>query len=215
MCGKPVIFLLCTALIVTRVSLAAQPSANDTIRLGSIFDNGRYYPFILLDEFEIRQGFMNPEERTRKNRLRNDIFVVYPYALTAAAVLKDVNITLDQLPDRRSRKHYLKDIDKKLDATFKESLKNLTIDQGHILIKLINRQTGHDCYSIIREMKGGFSAMLWQSVGVFFNNNLRKEYDPEDKDKEMEQIVQDMEVSNVYKYQLYQQAALLKKISKP
>lgn len=212
MLNKPAIALVCIVLAITGAKAIARPTGNDTIRLGSIFENSQYYPCILLDEFEIRAAFMSADERSRKNRLRNDIFTVYPYAITAAYILKDVNTTLDQLPDRKSRRHYLKEIDKKLDITFKEPLKNLTIDQGHVLIKLINRQTGQNCYSIIREMKGGFSAVLWQSVGVLFSNNLRKEYDPDDNDKEIEQIVREMEVSNVYKYQLYQQAALLKKI---
>lgn len=59
------------------------------------------------------------------------------------------------------------------------------------------------------------SALMWQSVGVFFNNNLSREYDPDDKDKEIESIVKDLEASNAYRYQLYQQEALLRKAGKP
>jgi hypothetical protein len=187
----------------------------DTIRLGAITEHGQTSPIVFLPEIQVTGVYVDAEERSRRNRLRNDIFVVYPYALTAATIFKDVNSRLEALPDRHSRKQYLKSIDKKLDNTFKEPLKNLTIDQGHVLIKLINRQTGQDCYSIIKELKGGFSAVLWQGVGVFFNNNLRREYDPDDADKEMEGIVREMEASNVYAYQLYQQEVLLKKISKP
>jgi uncharacterized protein DUF4294 len=83
-----------------------------------------------------------------------------------------------------------------------------------VLIKLIDRQTGQNCYSIIKELKGGFSAMVWQSVGVFFNNNLTRDYDPEGDDKEMEGFIKDLEASNVYRYQLYQQDQMLKKIAK-
>jgi hypothetical protein len=99
-----------------------------------------------------------------------------------------------------------------LDATFKEPLKNLSVDQGHVLVKLINRQTGRNCYSIIRELKGGLNAVLWQSVGVLFNNNLRHEYDPEGKDKELESLVQVLEGSSNYRYQLYLQQEMMKKI---
>ncbi len=201
-------------LLFTSITAGAQNSVNDTIRAGAISENGRIYAMVLLPEFERTGEHIDADERLRRDKLRNDIYVVYPYAITAAAIFKDVNDNLEKSDSRHDRKKYLKSIDKTLDKTFKEPLKNLSIDQGHVLIKLINRQTGQNCYSIIKELKGGFSAMLWQSAGVLFNNNLVKEYDPEGKDREVETFVKDLEASNAYRYQLYQQEALLKKIKK-
>jgi Domain of unknown function (DUF4294) len=192
----------------------AQLSANDTIRVGVISVDGIDRPVILLPESAVNATYFDDDDRKRRNELRNNVFVVYPYAIAAAAILKDVNANLDKLDGRRDRKKYLKSIDKTLDAAFKEPLKNLSIDQGHILIKLIDRQTGQNCYSIIKELKGGFSAMIWQSVGVFFNNNLARDYDPEGADRELETFVKDLETSNAYQYQLYQQQQLMKKIAK-
>ncbi|MCW3123631.1 MAG: hypothetical protein JWQ38_3123 [Flavipsychrobacter sp.] len=187
------------------------PSGNDTIRLGAITENGKVYPMVLLPEFEKIAAFLDVEERNRRLRLRNDVFITYPYALAAATIFRDVNAQLDTMDRRRDRKKYLKTIDKRLDKIFKDPLKNMSIDQGHVLIKLISRQTGQNCYSIIRQFKGGLSAMVWQSVGVFFNNNLTHEYDPEGRDKEIEALVKDMEASTTYRYQLYQQDAILRK----
>jgi uncharacterized protein DUF4294 len=207
-----VIFII---LSITGGMVIAQNSANDTIRLGSVGENGKNYPMVFLPEFIKTSELMDQDDRKRRNRLRNDVFVVYPYALTAASIFKDVNTKLDNLDSRRDRKKYLKSIDKTLDNTFKEPLKNLSVDQGHVLIKLIDRQTGQNCYSIIKELKGGFSAVLWQSVGVFFSNNLARDYDPEGRDKEVEDIVKELEASAAYRYQLYQQEALLKKVKRP
>jgi hypothetical protein len=176
--------------------------------------NGVSIPAGLLPEINITSTFIDAAQRAKMNKLRNDVYVTYPYALAAAAILKDVNANLDKMPDRRSRKKYLKEIDRQLDQTFKTALKNMSIDQGNVLIKLIDRQSGQNCYSIIKDMKGGFSAMVWQSVGVLFNNNLARDYDPEDRDKDLEGIVKDLEASNAYRYQLYQQEALLKKVAK-
>lgn len=211
---KPFIWLLCALLLSTFEPAVAQNSVNDTIRLGLVDVRGQSYPIVFLPEFEVSALYMKDDDRMRRAKLRNDIFIAYPYALTAAAVFKDVNANLDHMDRRRDRKQYLKSVDKQLDGIFIEPLKNLSIDQGHVLVKLINRQTGQNCYSIIRELKGGFSAVFWQSVGVFFNNNLRKEYDPEDKDKEMEGIIKELESSNAYRYALYQQGELLRKITK-
>jgi len=209
---SPYIWLVVICLISIAGRGAAQSSVYDTIRVGAILENGHNYPMILLPEVITIAQFLDPEERNRKAKLRNDIFTVYPYALTAAIVFKNVNDNLEKLDSRHDRKKYLKSIDKNLDATFKEPLKNLTIDQGHVLIKLIDRETGQNCYSIIKELKGGFSAVVWQSVGVFFNNNLNHDYDPDGKDKEVEEMVKEMEASNNYRYELYQQQALLRKI---
>lgn len=216
MCNKnPRIGIMYVILLLTTVTASAQNAVNDTIRLGAIVEHGQTFPIILLPEFVRTGQLVDPEERARREKLRNDIYTVYPYAIAAAKIFKDVNAQLDQLPDRRSRKKYLKTVDKSLDQAFKQPLKDLTIDQGHVLIKLINRQTGQNCYSIIKELKGGFSAIVWQSVGVFFNNNLTREYDPDDRDREVESMVKELEASNVYRYQVYQQEALLRKVSKP
>jgi Domain of unknown function (DUF4294) len=199
-------------LAVTRAD--AQLSVNDTIRLGATVENGQTYAMILLDEFVVTGQFLNIAERKRRDQLRYDISVAYPYALTAAAIFKDINKALDSIDRRHDRKKYLKSLDKSLDAAFKEPLKNLSIDQGHILIKLVDRQTGTNCYHIIKELKGGLTAIMWQGVGVFFNNNLNRDYDPEGTDRELEGFVRDLEASNNYRYQVYQQEALLKKVSK-
>ncbi|MBE2288489.1 MAG: DUF4294 domain-containing protein [Chitinophagaceae bacterium] len=191
---------------------SAQVGVNDTIRLGAVVENGQTYPMAFLPEFTRTAFYINEEARVRRNILRRDIYIVYPYALTAAAILKDVHTTLDTLERRRDRKKYLRETDRKLDVAFKQPLKNLTVDQGHVLVKLINRQAGQNCYSIIRELRGGFNAVLWQSVGVMFNNNLRKEYDPSGDDAEIEDIVQVLEGSANYRYHLYMQNELMKTI---
>ena len=190
----------------------AQQGVNDTIRLGALDIDGKVWPFVYLPEYEHAAQGYNDADRLRRNRLRRDIYVVYPYAITAAAILRGVDSTMDAVERRRDRRKYLRAIDKQLDVAFKKPLKNLTIDQGHVLVKLINRQTGRNCYSIIKELKSGFSATIWQSVGLMFNNNLKRDYDPTGEDREMEAMVQILESSAHYKYQLYLQSELMKKI---
>ncbi len=190
----------------------AQEGVNDTIRLGALELEGHVWPFVYLPEYgHVAQGY-NDADRLRRNRLRRDIYVVYPYAITAAAILRGVDSTMDAVERRRDRRKYLRAIDKQLDVAFKKPLKNLTIDQGHVLVKLINRQTGRNCYSIIKDLKSGLSATIWQSVGLMFNNNLKEDYDPTGEDHEMEAMVQILESSAHYKYQLYLQRELMKKV---
>lgn len=108
--------------------------------------------------------------------------------------------------NKKARKQYLNGIEKELNKRFKGELENLTISQGQVLVKLINRQTGKNCFGIIKELKGGFSAVVWQSVALLFSNSLKKEYDPHGADREMEVIVAELEATqwHKYKYQLQQ-----------
>jgi hypothetical protein len=73
-------------------------------------------------------------------------------------------------------------------------------------VKLIDRQTGKNCFSIIREMKGGFTATIWQGVALLFANNLKREYDPSGNDRDIENVVRDLEASNYYRYKAKYQA---------
>lgn len=181
---------------------AQEKSPNDTIMLGAIMDNGVAVPMVFLPEFEKLDKL--PADWVKRqsdfNRLRYNIFLVYPYAVMAAEILKDADQQLATLPDRRARKDFLKSKERELKSKFKNDLENLSMTQGVILVKLINRQTGRNCYSIIREMKGGFNAFIYQGVALLFNNNLKKEYDPIGDDQMMEKIVSELEASNYYKY---------------
>ena len=134
-----------------------------------------------------------------------------PAGLMAADVLKDVDVNLAKMDARRDRKTYMKQVEKQLKDRFKGELENLSIDQGHILFKLIDRQTGKDCYSIIRELKGGFNAVVWQSVALVFSHNLRKEYDPQGEDKDIEKIVLEIEAYYREKYHYQVPGPVVKK----
>ena len=72
---------------------------------------------------------------------------------------------------------------------FEKDVRHLTVTQGIILVKLIDRETGRTSYQVIKELKGGFTAFFWQGIARIFGNNLKTEYDPADQDKVMEDIV--------------------------
>jgi hypothetical protein len=170
------------------------------------------FAFVDLPELVVYEK-LTPAQRRRLNRiarraerrqerdeaayakLRYNVYKVYPYANTAAFLLKDVHEKLAKLPDEKSRKKYLKNIEKELNKRFKGELQEFTISQGIVLVKLINRQTGRSCFDIIQEVKGGFNAVVWQGVALVFSNNLKREFEPYDRDKDIEGIVQEIETN--------------------
>jgi len=189
---------------------AQQKTATDTVLLGAVVENGDTIAMIFLPDAEVKDKLPVRwvKRQNEMNRLRYNIYKVYPYAVIAAGILKDADVVLASLPDRRSRKEFIKSKERELKAKFKNDLENLTITQGQVLVKLINRQTGKNCYSILREMKGGFNAVIYQSIALLFSNNLKKEYDPAGRDQEMEAIVRELESSNYYRYYYMRQQQL-------
>jgi len=131
-------------------------------------------------------------------RLRNAVYVTYPYAKSASKVISEVNAQLVNVSDESQRKQIIKLREKELKKEFADKITQLSIYQGKVLMKLINRETGNNCYNLIKEFKGSFSAGLWQAVAFVFGSSLKQQYDPLGDDKEIEKIVK--EVQKLYGY---------------
>lgn len=136
-----------------------------------------------------RRTFASKKEYREFYRLVYNLKKVYPYAQTAKRKLSDINKRYVELP-KKQRKAYLKQFEKELFAEFEAPLRKLTRSQGRMLIKLINRETGETSYEIVKELKGGFKAFMWQSVARLFGSNLKSTYDKYGDDKVLEELVQ-------------------------
>ncbi|MEP6582911.1 MAG: DUF4294 domain-containing protein [Ginsengibacter sp.] len=144
-------------------------------------------------------GKSNMTAKARWTRLRNAIYVTYPYAKRAGLVFNDIEKHIATSTDKKFISTYINSREKELKKEFTEPLTNLSVYQGKVLMKLINRESGGtNCYDILKELKGGFSARFWQTVAFFFGSDLKQPYDPTGKDAEMELIVK--EVRRMYGY---------------
>lgn len=135
------------------------------------------------------RNFANCTEAANYYILEQNVKAVYPYALLTQAEFAQCEQTLSTLTDRHEKKEYLKKVEKQLMDQYEEELKGLTVSQGKLLIKLINRQTGETSYDMVKEMKGSLSAFMWQTVATFFGNSMKDTYDPNGEDKDIENII--------------------------
>lgn len=133
--------------------------------------------------------FKNAREARRYRRLIRNVKKAYPYAVTASGILEEVNTHLLTLETEKERREYVNEMEDKLREEFEEDLKNLTITQGRILIKLIDRETGDTSYELVKELKGSLSAFFWQTFAALFGSSLKTEYDPDGEDALIEEIV--------------------------
>ena len=148
-------------------------------------------PFINLPEVEIKSK-LSEEDLLRLQaykRLKRDVKKAYPYAKLAGAQIKEIEIHVGTLKNERQKRKYIKAKEKELKEQFTEELKNLTVNQGRILMKLVDRETGTSSYDLVKELKGSLSAFFWQGMARLFGSSLKSTYDPNGEDSQIEDIV--------------------------
>ncbi len=175
---------------------------NDTIFVKAMVIDGELVGGKDLQEIFIWGG--NPKDAAKYwaewTRLRNAVYVTYPYARQAGVVMADVQEHLKTIKSKSERKKYIKSREKEVRAAFGDKIMDLSVYQGKVLMKLINRQTGEDCYEIIKEVKGGFTARFYQTLMFFVGSDLKQEWNPTENkiDRQIDSIVQ--EIDRMYGY---------------
>ena len=114
---------------------------------------------------------------------------VYPLALDAAQRLEALDSELEKLELKKDRKAYTKAVEDALKEEITPMLWKMTRYEGKILIKLIDRETDHTVFSIVKDIRSGFTAGFYQAIAKLFGANLKLEYDPNGEDAILEQIV--------------------------
>ena len=111
--------------------------------------------------------------------LRNRTLRVYPYAKMASDRLDTLSKRLKNIKRKKNKKIYTKRIEKFIYDEFEGELKKLSKSQGRILIKLVHRQTGETTHSLVKELRNGWRAFVYQTTASFFKLSLKDTYDPE------------------------------------
>lgn len=150
-----------------------------------------------------KEVYVFPKESSRKygdkrySKLVRNFIVVYPYALMIKQEMAEIEKHLITLPDEKSRRQYIDKKDRELKAEYKKPLMKLTLSQGVMLVKLVDRETGNSSYELIKQLKGSLTAFFWQNIALLFNNNLKVQYDADGKDQEIEMLVRRYETGTL------------------
>ena len=170
--------------------------AHDTMIVSAIWYDGQLLPYKEMEMAWVSNMSQRKFDKYRQewSRLRNAVYVTYPYARTAGYLLNDMNAHMASMNSKGERKGYIKSKEKELKAQFGDPLSNLSVYQGKVLMKLINRQTGNNCYEIIKEYKGGLTARFYQTVAFFFGSSLKQDWNISDKtDRQIESFVKEID----------------------
>ncbi|HEY0054059.1 MAG TPA: DUF4294 domain-containing protein [Pedobacter sp.] len=194
-------FLLC---LIFNISLAQENNIispkgkNDTIKVYATRDiDGTMIPWIPLHDVIIngKRIFRSPEARFQYNRLRYNVLKVLPYATFARNRYAKLNQDLALTTNKREQRKLVKACDKEIKDMFNKEIKDMTISQGEILIKLIDRETGKSTYDLVRELKGGLVAFGYQSIARIAGHNLKQQYDPQEA-RDIEAIIESSGYNN-------------------
>lgn len=196
---KYIVFIILTTFYFSKSVQAQQEvkqlGKNDTIILRAIIVDGDTIPYIYLPTVNIytTRIYKSKRDQIRYTKLRRDVLKVWPYAKLAGVKFNQLEKELKMTNDKRVQQALVDKTEKDIKDNFESELKQLTITQGRILIKLIDRQTGNTSYAVVQDLKGRFSAFFWQSLARLFGSNLKSHYDPYGEDAEIEKIIKSIE----------------------
>jgi len=131
----------------------------------------------------------NRVKKARYDNLQKKVIKTYPYAKAASDVMHTFEALCVHITDPKQQEALLDKAEKHLMNQFEKDLRNMTVSEGVILVKLIDRQTGETGYQLLQELKGKFSAFMWQSIARLFGQNLKDDYDADGEDVWIENIV--------------------------
>ena len=151
-----------------------------------VVDKGDTIPLIHM--FPVRKYARRPDMR-RYQRLIRQVKKCYPLAKQARIEMEKMERQLLAVKDKKEQEKLAKELQKQLIKQYTPVILKMTISEGKVLLKLIDRETEYTAFQIIKEFRGGFVAGFWQMFAKMFGNNLKLEYEPEVKDRVLEQIV--------------------------
>jgi hypothetical protein len=177
---------------------------NDTLQgrsflLQKVNRNGVTLPEVEIKEVTVyaHPRFPRKSDFRKYERLIYNLKKVYPYALIVRSRLARVDADMRNINNEIDRKEYLKKVEKDVFAEYEGAIRDMTITQGRLLIKLIDRETLNTSYTLIKDYRGKIAAAFWQGIARIFGTNLKEEYDPYGEDALIESIILEIDAGNL------------------
>lgn len=179
------------------VALAQEPPKSQLLRM-MVIDNDTL-PHVDLPTVDIYSigKFKHKNEDQQFWRMVMRVKKVLPYAKEAAVLLKKYEMEVPPEARGRDRRVYVRRAEDELMKKYGPTLRNMSINDGRVLIKLIDRETQKVSYDLIHDLKGGVAAVFWQGIARIFGNNLKSSYDPLGEDRQIEQIIHYIEMGYI------------------
>ena len=189
--------IFCACFILNSLTINAQDAIMR--KVSRMLPKGMHYatvegkdtiPIIFLNEVLVYQPlvFKSEKERLEYEKLVRDVKRTLPFAKFVYSVLIETYEFIETLPDDKAKDAHLKRMEKELFKEYKPELKKLTLSQGKLLLKLINRECNQSSYNLVNAFLGSFSANFWNLFATMLGANMKTQYDPKGKDAMTERV---------------------------
>lgn len=177
---------------------ATRLEAQEFISLAIVLENGDTVPMFNLNTVVVKAQYFTDKEKRRNKKLIRNVKKTLPYAKKAKNKLVGYDKAMLSMSERQ-RKEYMKKAEKEIEDEFGAELKKLTFSQGHVLIKLIDRETGSTSFELVQELRGKFRAFFYQTFAKIFGYDLKAKFDPvhNSKDRMIDRVARGVETGRL------------------
>ena len=188
--AKIIKFFILTITSLFIFELNAQNSETEIYRLPAYIENGDTISHFMLPPIYVYPSlnFSSKKQEQFYWKTVRDVKRTLPYAKLIGTTLRELNEEMKNMSDKE-RKAYMKSSENNLVKKYEPELKKLTLNQGKLLIRLVDRECDKTSYQLIKEYRGGVRAFFWQGFARIFGANLKSTYEKDDKDKIVERVI--------------------------
>ena len=160
------------------------------IRLPAIIEDGDTIPYIVLPEIYVYPvlNFASKKEEQFYWKTIRDVKRTLPYAKMIGVTLRQVNAEMEGMSEKE-RKTYMKSKEHDLIGKYEPELRKLTLSQGKLLIRLVDRECERTSYQLVKDYRGGIRAFFWQGFARLFGADLKSTYEKDKKDHIVERVI--------------------------
>ena len=181
--------IFCILVILVFTNLVYSQSVVDSVML-QINQNDTFYLARMQDVWVYpKMVFKNKKQERFYWKTVRDVKKTLPFAKELTKEMQVADHQLALLPDEKARRKWWKQHEKYLFQKYENDFRHMTASQGQMLMKLMDRESDRTSYDIIKHYRGKASANFWQFVAKLFKNDLKEEYDADDKDRIVERVI--------------------------
>ena len=177
--------LFCIVMCCNTAVIAATPESNGTLVRAVVSHGDTVFVLPTVYAFPPMK-FKNKREEKFYWRTVRDVKKVLPYSKLISTLVND---TLMRIPTKKERDRYMRQWEKTTYRKYYKEFTHMTLNQGKLLNRLVDRECQTSSYELIRAYRGSFSAGFYQMFAKLFGADLKSKFGTGRNDKIIERII--------------------------
>ena len=137
----------------------------------------------------VKSAVKSRKEMRQYRKLVANFAKVYPYSVLARKLVAEADRAFEEgHMNHRQKERYVSDLQKRIIASYEQTARHMTMSQGQLMMKLIDRETGKSPHDLIRDYKSGMAAGFWQGLAGVFGVDMKRHYDAAGADRDVEKL---------------------------